>query len=228
MYLVTEDRLRNLESARGHASVPVDDILGDPGISSRNKVFALADAHDRMVNAAAPQDMLKLPSIPIASSVERSLLNNLDRRAETIVSMVGKSQKNSAEKFVRYLREIGMDITDSMEPMLNQLVLPGANICDLVHWVTNPVNQPLRPRELEAFMRILSRNCMPATLITNKDRRMMYVSLQSDEIPGPPTSAIGSSRPSNGPHRGSAQDTSSGLASSIFQQSGGGAVWTFY
>ncbi|GAU89852.1 hypothetical protein RvY_02354 [Ramazzottius varieornatus] len=46
MYLISEERLRNLDVARGRASIPFDDILRDTDLNSRNKIFALADVHE--------------------------------------------------------------------------------------------------------------------------------------------------------------------------------------
>ena len=223
MYLVSEDRLRNLDT-RGCADTAIDDILTNPDLNSRNKVFALATAQERMDNITRPLRPQDTQPLITAGTPVESSINNLERRADFVVATVGKFQKNHAEKFVRFLRETGMDMTDAMEPTINGSVLHGANLSDLVHWVTNPVNQSYRPPQLESFMKILARSFMPATMIPNKDRRTMYAILQeglqaSAEVP---QSVLQTS-----PQK-IVLDTPPHKANLLIQQAGNGVRWSFY
>lgn len=245
--------MRNLNASRGRDAMAVgvqrvaeadhemDHILDDPELSSRNKIFALATAHERLDNSTrpfrsfqtrpAPSPMTPPPVLALPAATP--LVSNLERRADIITSTVGKSQIHNAEKLVKYLRDIGMDINESMEPTVDDTVLTGANISDLVHWITNPINQRFQPRHLESFMRILSQHFMPATMITNKDRRLMYTSLSDANSSGLHASTGLVRKPSEVPGLWSLQDN---LISSpnnlslngISRQTGNGFKWSFY
>ena len=203
----------------GQSDQETDNILANPHLNSRNKVFALATAHERLDNMTRPYKtslpntenppiLLETPPVVITPN------SYLEQRTNNIVNTVGKPQKHNAEKLLTYLHDIGMDISQSMEPVLDQTILVGANISELVHWVTNPLDQPFRPRRLESFMRILSQHHMPATMVTNKNRRLMYTSLKDE-----------ASFPTGLVRKPSEVHSKSDL---VLSQDGNGLKWTFY
>ena len=238
MYLVSEDQLRALTAAKGQTSIAqsvdgadhgMDHILHNPRISSRDKIFALADADERLRNIIR-QSQPALPPLPVPmNSPPSPHTSYLERRMETIIDTVGKLQKNNAERFVKYLREMNMDINESMEPLIGDVVVRGANISELVHWVTNPVDNPFRPRELETFMRLLSQHHMPATMVANKNRRLMYTTLQQAGSSGTQTPWGRVRKPSELlKENHNAFSTANSSPEIMSAQSGTGARWSFY
>ena len=238
MYLISEDQLRALTATKGQATIVnaenadgadhgMDHILHNPNISSREKIFALADADERLRNIIQ-KSQPALPPVP-TNSVPSNHTSYLVRRMDTIINAVGKSQKNNAERLVRYLHEIYMDVNESMEPIIGDVVVSGANISELVHWVTNPVDNAYRPRELETFMRLLSQHHMPATMVANKNRRLMYTALQQAESSDTQTTWSRVRKPSELMKENSdAFRTANSSPEVMSAQSGSGARWSFY